>query len=277
MNPSRSWLAGIVVGIASVCLLTQAGSGASGSPTTDVIALSQQVRAMQRLHDLDPSAEQLQAIKALASQTIAPAGVPEATKVSPKYLQALIAMKAALSKADNDDEITDAKDALDEIEDDEDVDLDDLVDITAAARANATAILLKFSAAQIADYLGTLGDDAPDLDETVSDALDDVRDASRGEVDEVINDDTEEAGILVAGLDLEKSAELRKQFSEILASSRKLSNSGYAKQRPELEESLKKLIAGTDSFVLLRHSMERDLANLLSNPQLLNAIDAMPK
>ena len=109
------------------------GQAALWADEPDVHGLMLQVNALQSLHDLELTAEQLAALAKLAESTAQKAKPGKAVTVSPAYRTALTQLRDALIKGD-DDKIEQCRTKFDDIADKELADIDDHIDITGAAR-----------------------------------------------------------------------------------------------------------------------------------------------
>ena len=58
---------------------------------------------------------------------------------------------------------------------------------------------------------------------------------------------------------------------------RALKDDEFKKERPELEKTARQIVGEVGPLDVLRHAVERSLADLLSNPRLAAAIDARLK
>ncbi len=259
-----------------LALVAAPGTLVRGEPppdTSDIDRLSLKVAAMMTLHDLDLTADQLKALKVLAKDTADPRTPRDPAKASAKYIETLKALHDALGKANNDEKVTELADKRDALDEDEDVSIDDEITLTPASRTKAATFLRTLSAPQVTSYLATYSDEGPDPEQDVVDALTDIREANADEVEDMIKETAESVGTLIGGLDLEKSKDLRNTIAELLRTARKLPASEFTSRLPMMEKSVKLLVAA-DPMVVIQHWLERDIAELLSNPQLSDAIDS---
>src|SRR5262249_49102817 len=79
----------------------------------------------------------------------------------------------------------------------------------------------------------------------------------------------------VAGLDESKSKPLAAQVSQWIKTTTDLKDDEFAAQRKTLEADAKKLIGDPHPMRVLNNWLERQVAELLSNPQLPAAVDAL--
>ena len=90
-------------------------------------------------------------------------------------------------------------------------------------------------------------------------------------------DVSEEVGNLTAGLDADKASKISDQVVQLLIQARGLKDDEFKKQQAELEKSARQIIGNVGALDVVRHVLERSLAELLSNPRLAMAIDARLK
>ena len=88
---------------------------------------------------------------------------------------------------------------------------------------------------------------------------------------------SEEVARLVAGLDTEKAGHVSDRVVQLLIQVRALKDDEFKKERPELEKTARQIVGEVGPLDVLRHAVERSLADLLSNPRLAAAIDARLK
>ena len=164
--------------------------------------------------------------------------------------------------------------------------LDDAISTTAAARANAAAFCQKLKASQIAasaihadevsDPEELLTMTADGLQDNASDPAEKDGDAA-ATADAMIQETASAVGNLVAGMDESKAHSVAEKASDWLHNVGKLSNADFVKQRQILEDAATKIVGGVSAMSVLNNWLERQIAILLSNPQLSPAIDAMLK
>jgi hypothetical protein len=273
-----AWVLGILFGVIAT---VQAEAQIAGRSSADAArALSQQVWALQTLHDLDLNAQQLDALRTAAPKLDDDPVARAPGRVSAKYLATLQALRQALlgNKDDDDkDGIDSLRDDLESIQEDEQIDLDDHVRIADAARSAVPGVMKVIQPSQIAGYLAIYQDEVPDPVQSLVKAADDSRGLDEGKYGSLVAETVKEAGIMVAGLDADKAAAVADRVKQWLADNRALGDAEYKAARPQLEQSAKAVLGDLDSFEVLRHWIERDVAELLSNPQLAAVIDERMK
>ena len=250
---------------------------AAAADALSVTDLSLQVWALQRLHDLEMTPDQMKVLRAMSAETAERDAKRDKPKAPDKYVKTLRDLREALLKGDDEDRITELHDDADEMEEGDDVDVDDEVTVTAAARARTPEVLKMLAPSQVAAYVAAYQDEIPDPVATLMDAADDSRDAEGDELQSLIDDTADELGPLIGGLEADKVRAVSGAVRAWVKHARGLSDADFKAQRGELEKSAHALVGDVDAFAVLRHWVERDVSELLSNPQLAAAIDARLK
>lgn len=227
------------------------------------------VRAMDTLYELDLSPAQLKALRTAAAGCASDAARKPAPE-NAKLAGALKDFAAALLARGDDEKIAELRNKVTELSDDDDANLDDDVHPTPAARTRAVEASQRFNAAQVAAFLASHADQVADPAEAMVSLLAEVRETDdAAEADEQVRDQSEDLGWLVAGQDAKRAAAVTAQIGAWVKA-----NKDAAPGAP-LEESARKVVGSTPPMVVLTHWMENRTAELLSNPQLPQAIDAV--
>jgi hypothetical protein len=265
----------VASGIVALAMLVSSGQSAGAEGKEDAAQLSLQVAALQILHQFDASPAQMETLAKLAKDTAkARARKP---KASDKVRQALAELRDALIQGD-DDKISERSDQVDELRSAENADLDDAVDTTAAARKAAPEALRLFSARQVHAYLGNYDeDDLPDPLERMSDAMKDGRALTAADWKTLCKEVADEVGWQIGGLDDDAEKKVADKVAALLERSRKLTNDDFKAKQPDLEKAAREILGDVGPTDVLRHLAQRDLAELLSNPQLPAALEARLK
>jgi polyhydroxyalkanoate synthesis regulator phasin len=235
--------------------------------------LSLRIAALETIYELDLSSAQLTALRADAKGAADPRQ-RTAAKSTPKLAAAMKDLDAALAAQDS-ERITELRDQVSDLENDEAVELDKDVKATDAARAHAPAVLKMLKAGQLAAYLAEHADEVADPAEMLTDTLAEIRDPDVEDPDTEILQTAEEVGRLVAGLDAAKARQVTEQATAWLKAGRQLKDDEYAARQTALAEAARKIAGDLPPMTVLTHWMENELAELLANPQLTGAIDAV--
>jgi hypothetical protein len=239
--------------------------------------LSMEVMALQSLHQFQLKPEQLQTLRKLARQTAMEAGARQVVKPSEEFRRTLSSLRGALAEASNPERIQDLQQKMEKLRADEKIELDDGVELTEAAIKQAPEIMKTLSARQVAGYVALYGDEFPDPLDLLLGALTRVRGLKAKEWEQVRQEVSEDVGNLVAGLDAEKASKISDDVVQLLIKARAFKEDEFKKERPELEKSAREIVGNVAALDVIRHVVERSLAELLSNPWLGSALDARLK
>ena len=242
-------------------------------PALGVTDLSLNVWALRALHELDLTEAQLKALKTAAPAIASRPEPPANAKVPAKYLAALRSMREALVTGTDDDRIAELQDDLETMREDDEIEIDDKVTITPEARAKTPEIIRLLTATQVAGYIAAYQDEIPDPVSALLDAADEVRDTDDEEFKSIVEETADDVATMVAGLDVAKASRIAEQVRGYLKHCRPMGEGEFQKKRGELEATARQMVGEIDPFLVLRHWLERDVAELLSNPQLIPAID----
>lgn len=233
------------------------------------VKMELEVDALSALNDLQLTADQLAALHDLVSDT--PATIDAApARVDADYKAALKEVRDALLSHDQ-DRIDQAQDKLGALAEKQDPDSEPDFENTAAAKAKAPDFLKTLKPSQIAHYIAQNADDMQDPGETLVDALHQSRTLSDDDFANLREDTAEEIGLLGNGTNPARGSGIVQKVVRFLNRVRKLSPQEYDAQKSSLEDEARKLVE-MDPISCLRHWMEGELADLLSNPQLQTAI-----
>jgi hypothetical protein len=198
--------------------------------------------------------------------------------VSAEYHQVLIDLRAAYI-AMQEDRILELSEQLDELAEDEEPDLDDAVEITEAARKDGHWMTHHFSANDTLAYLTAYGKDFPAPWTLVyRNAIN--RKGPRPtpeEWQEIRAFLIEEMSLAVAGLDVKKQEKVGAQVAALVDRASSLDKDQLKKewgQGGKLKAMVSKITAGLSPFQIMEYVVERDLAEWMSNPRALPAIEA---
>jgi hypothetical protein len=227
--------------------------------------LEYQVAAMKMLRDLDPSPEQLQAIAAAAKSS---AGKPATIPAAPaEYKAALSEYADALADGD-DDKIDTAEDKVEDLR--ESLKIEPLPDVTPTdgARAGADKIVALLTPAQLAGYVAEHADEVPDPVQTLLDAADQMRTAKPEELAGLKSEAVSQFAMLVAGVKPADAGPVESAAGAWLDQVKAMPDKQYDAGLDERTRQIKAMTRDVDPFAVLRHWMDREMIDLLSNPQL---------
>lgn len=252
-----------------------------GPPPADINDLSMEVAALRTLYLLRADARQLRGMKTHAEHI----GAQDVRKrqeadVSANYRKVLTDLRAAFI-AGEDDRILELSDQLDELTKEEQPELDDDVHISDAARQQAQRSILYYEPNKIVHYLAAYGKDFPEPRVLLFRAIGiDGKKAKKPDPEEwkAIRDFTiREVSWLVGGLDPKKQQPIADDVAKLLDRAYALSPEELKKQKVPLREEAQRIQNEAAPTDILKHVIELDLAQLLSNPRLIPAVDARLK
>jgi hypothetical protein len=260
----------LVTGLALLFILCPTSRlSAQSAATTDTVKLQLEVDALGALNDLQLTSDQVAALRDLTSDTAAKVDQSPAP-VGADYQAALAEVRLAILSR-NDDRIDQAQDKLTALAQKRDADSEPDFEDTDAAKAKATGFLKSLAPSQIAHYLAQNADDVENPGDILVDALHQCRNLSDADF-EVLRDDTaDEIGLLAGGVNPAKPPLITQKTARFLNRCRHLSAQEYQTQKAALEDEARKMVE-IDPITCLRHWMEGELADLLSNPQLQPAL-----
>ncbi|MBY0523454.1 MAG: hypothetical protein K2R98_08640 [Gemmataceae bacterium] len=238
--------------------------------------LSLEVTALQTLYELDLTNAQLKTLAELAKITsprLRPRTPPRAGSV--RLSRIMSDLRDALVKNDV-ARIDDLNAKLDTLKESEDVKLDDDVKITDLARKRAPLALQLLTADQMADYLNTY-DEMPDPFSSIHDALRSGLTADAKRWVTLRDEAATEVGWLVAGFDKDMAQKVKEQTLELLEKAHPWTEDELAKRQEDLEKAVREILGDVGPIEVLQNIMERDLAELLSNPMLPRVLEARLK
>lgn len=239
----------------------------------DLNLASMRVHAVDMLYELDLSPEQLRQLGSLSAageQKRTPAIADE------KLATAMTDFYRALLAREEDEDIAKLRNHLTELQTDDSVHLDDEVKPNEKAREKAPIVGRKLGPGQIAAYLASHADQIADPQDKMVGILTEIQDTpSAGDADDLLRETAEEIGRLVAGQDLKKADEMTAKVNDWLNTNRKLTDEQLTTQQMELVASARKLLGDVPPMDIISHWFDNEIATLLSNPQLPQAIDAV--
>jgi hypothetical protein len=242
-----------------------------GKAAEEVVALKLQVDVLEKFYHLELNTRQLSALLKLAEKTAAQLPATREIQAGGEYRNILKGLHDALLSQDA-DRIHELSEKLDELQEKESISISDEFEMTEAALAAAPQAFRLLSAAQIVAYLASLDDEVPDPVERILSALEEGEELDDEEWKELRNETAEEVAWLVAGFNTDNAAKAKKAVTGLLDRGHRLQGEELSKQWPDLEKAAEQLVGNVSSLVVLQHYMERELAELLSNPRTTTAL-----
>ena len=193
-----------------------------------------------------------------------------------KLTAAFADFNKALLARDDDQQIAKLRNSLTELVTSDESHLDDDVEATANARKKAPDVCRKFTAGQIAAYLAAHADQIADPAEKMVGVLTELHDSSNASEAAIeIKQAADDIGREVVGSDEKKMSTVSEQVEGWLKTKQTLTDEQLVNDRESLESSAKKVIGDVPPMEILSHWMDDETANLLSNPQLSEAVGAI--
>jgi hypothetical protein len=263
--------------IASTFLLTAFCIGSAfgkGNPPPAVEVkpgdLELEVAALAKLQEFDLTADQLKSLKQLAA-TVDAAMPPAQEKMSDAYRKALTDLRGALIDGDE-EKIADAQDKVEDVRDEEDIDADPGLELTDSARKAAPDALLILTSNQVGSFLATHGSDVPDPVQTVVDAAEQIKEKPDTEFASIKKEACAQAALLVAGLDKTRQQPIVDKVAQWMDQAKAARKAPATADPPDFEKFAKAAFGKLDPMEVVRHWMQREMANLLANPELTSAL-----
>jgi hypothetical protein len=234
------------------------------------IKLEQEVAALTTLNDLILTKDQLVALRGMIADSAGTSAAPPAP-ITDGYKAALQTLRTTLLGKDQ-TKIDDAQDKADNLEDTQDTDSDAEVDQSEPAKDKAPGVLAMLSAKQVANFISQNADDVDSPMDLLLDALHHVQGLTRENFISVREDTAEQIGVFYGFSHPGKPLPIVAKVNRFLVRVHRMPADQYHSQQSSLEEEARQLIGTPDPIPCLRFWMENDLADLLSNPQLGQAL-----
>jgi hypothetical protein len=247
-----------------------------GKAAEELVLLKLEVDALEKLYHLELNARQLPAMLALAEKTAAKMPETKEVQAGEEYRNVLKSLHDALLSQEE-ERIRELSDKLGELQEKETLSIEDAFDMTDAAMAAAPQAFRLLSAAQIIAYLSALDDEVPDPAERILSALEEGAEAKDDEWKQLRDETAEEVAWLAASFKTESTARVKSSVIAFLDRNHRFKGEELTKHWPALEKDAHNLVRNVTSLMVLQHYMERELAELLSNPRAATAIRSWMK
>lgn len=248
-----------------------AGNIIKGKNAQELVALKLEVAVLEKLYHLELNARQRSAFLELATKTAAPLPKTAEVRASAAYRQVLKDLHSAL--VDEDEErIQQLNEKLEALHEKEPTEIEDEFEMTDAAMKAAPKAFKLLSAAQVVAYLAALDDEVPDPVERVLSAVEEGEELMGDEWKELRDETAEEVAWLVAGFAGDNNPKVRNAVTAFLDRGHRFKGEELKKEWAGLEKSAHQLVGNVSSLVVIQHYLERELAELLSNPRTTTAL-----
>ena len=248
---------------------------APGDWPTNLNLASMRVHAVDVIYQLDLTKEQ---IKALADASEGAADEHSRTTAvgNPKLVTAFEDFYHAQLSQKDDEALAKMRNQLAELVTDDQVVLDDEVRLTTKAWDRVGQFSRQLTAGQIAAYLAFHADEIADPAEKMVGLLTDLHDTTNPtEIENQVDETTRVIGREVAGKDEVKAAQVTQRVADWIKDHKTISADDLVNTHAELEASARKVVGDVPPMELLGHWVDGELAELMSNPQLPEAIEAL--
>ncbi len=239
-----------------------------------VTQLSQEVQALTALGDLDLQADQLKELAKLAAGAAAEPGDAQAGKISDALQKCLKDLHAALAKGDE-EKAVELRGKFDELTDKEEPEFGDDYEATDVAKKRVGQAIKLLTVRQLGGYIAGLELQEPH--EMLMEAFEDVRGKTGDARTKQIQQTADDVAQMLFGENNPQAAKTKEQVKKLLEEAAGLKDDEFDKKFPGFEKRAKAIVGQADCLRVLRHIMERELAKLLSNPRLSNAIELRMK
>jgi hypothetical protein len=246
-------------------------AGSSTPKTGNLNEVSMEIAALQTLHELELTPDQLSALAKLARESASKDEKRQPAKTSPEFATALNNLRAAYVKGD-DNQIGECQEKLDGMMEKQQPELDNGVVITEGGRAHAPEALKLLNVRQVGTFLGTL--EVTDPVELLVSAIEQVRDIKKSdEAEREIATVAEEVAWLLNGWDDDDASQkTQAKVTTLLQGAAKHKGAAGASDRKHWEKDAREAVGDVDYKEVIAHIVEHGMAELLSNPRLDAAI-----
>jgi len=231
-----------------------------------------EVMALRTLHQFQFDADQRAALGKLAPKS--PAPVQEKNKLPDAILKKLADLRGALLMGAA-DRISEIEESLDSLLEKEKRGWEVDVPIGPAARQQVPDLRRLLSARQVVAFLALYQDDVPDPLSELLQALEEAPRINKEEWKGFCANTGEVVGRLAAGLEPDRIQKISTRVSQWLNQVRNLGAKEIDRRRPELQKEARQLLSGVDPVDVLGNVVDHALAELLANPRLPAALDAL--
>jgi len=245
------------------------------APSVDSTAdLELQVAALTTLDELELTPDQLASLQSLAADTaddsyVSPANAPR----NEIYREAMQALRDALAAGDE-ERIARTQAQIEKLRKNLNIAPPPAVNTSDAARRKAYSAVLILTTGQFANYIAIHASEIPDATETILDALDQCQSGSDDEFASLRDQAADQVAMLMNGENARMSKGIINRVKDLLDRARRMSSDDFQSSRPDLDRTARNITRIAHPDVELRNWMERQMAFLLSNPQLDAALTA---
>lgn len=267
----RGWMVAAVIGV--ICIAARADAPAT-APAGSSANVELQLAALNALNDLDLDTGQLKAIRTMLKSQSAPPATEPGEAGSAAYQASLKSLCDAVID-DDAQKAADAEQKVDQLRTDEHLTVVTTVPLTDFARTHASDLLKLLRSNQLGGYLAAHGDEVPDATGTILDAMDESRGKSDADYAPIRSEAVNQVSVLMCGVATGPDADkVQKDVGELLDHAHGMTDAQYKSGYRKLEKQTHAIVGELNAFTALQNWMQREMADLLANPELGAMIDA---
>jgi hypothetical protein len=232
--------------------------------------MSLRLSALETLYEMQATREQMAAMQKIAAETAEPSRERKPVHLKPEMKKVMRQLHDALVAANNADKIEALEDKLEELVESQKVEFDDDVDITQAARKHASELAHSLGVSQVISLVTANEDDIQDPRAVLVEALTEGRKQKGADWNDARDSAAEEAATLMVG---DSGADgLIQKFKSWLDRAHDLDDAAFKQEFADPLLSAGAVTGEVDWSQVLRNWAQYCMANLLSNPQLNDAL-----
>jgi hypothetical protein len=239
----------------------------------DPNALGMELAAAQLIFQLDLSPVELRALSRMLAQSHARNRARQAAKVTPNVRKAMTDLRDAMIKGDP-KQIGELSEKMEKLFESDKPELDDLCDITEAARQKAPELLKLLGPRQVLNFLQACDPESSDPLARLTEVLKQAKGMDAATWKNVRDESAADIGWMIAGFDTDKGQKVIADVTALLDRAHQAPDKEQDKYKAELEKLMHKLMEDCGPTELLRHVLEHQLAELLSNPRAQAMVEA---
>ncbi len=242
-------------------------------PAADISAnrLSQRISALETLYELQTTREQLTALQKMAVDTAQPAGDDKAVQIKQDLKHVMLDLHDALVAASNRDKIESLEEKYYGRLESEKVEFDDDVDTTEAAAEKAEEFSRSLTAGQVASLVSANQDDIQDPRDVLVQAVIEGRMKTGTDWNELRDSAADDAATLTAGI--KATDTLTEKYKRWLDEAHELGDAAFKQRFSNPLQAAEKVTGQVAWPDVMRNWVQSSIADLLSNPELLDAVN----
>jgi hypothetical protein len=241
-------------------------AGAETNPSR----MSQLISALETLYELRATPEQMMALQKIADDTAQPAREVQPVRIKQDLKHVMQELHDALVSASNSDRIESLQDKYYGMLETQKVEFDDDVDTTQAASDKAAEFIRSLTTSQIVTLISANEDDIRDPRSVLSDAVSEGRSKEVADWNDLRDSAADDAATLMYGS--AASDEDVDKFKRWLDEAHKLDDAAFKKRFSNPVQAAAQITGRVDWAHVLQNWVQSSIADLLSNPELGQAL-----